>query len=135
LRQTEKLTASLQAYAIAHDGALPTPRTVHQILDSRAVSGFEAMNTFDALERSNRIKSKSKVVDLSPKLNREKWERDNRWTLSKQDLDLISHDISKGNRAATPTVQQAKGVAPKPPPDNVRGEGSHSRNANTYLRH
>ncbi|KRR06199.1 hypothetical protein CQ12_11475 [Bradyrhizobium jicamae] len=36
LRQTEKLTASLQAYAIAHDGALPTPRTVHQILDSRA---------------------------------------------------------------------------------------------------
>jgi hypothetical protein len=36
LRQTEKLTASLQAYADAHDGALPTPKTVHQILDSRA---------------------------------------------------------------------------------------------------
>jgi hypothetical protein len=79
-------------------------------------SGFEAMDTFDALERSERIKSKSKVVDLSPKLNREKWERDNRWTLSKQDLDLISDDIWKRNRAATPTVQQAKGIAPKPPP-------------------
>jgi hypothetical protein len=36
LRQTEKLTASLQAHADAHDGALPTPKTVHQILDSRA---------------------------------------------------------------------------------------------------
>jgi hypothetical protein len=36
LRQTEKLTASLQAYADAHDGALPSPKTVHQILDSRA---------------------------------------------------------------------------------------------------
>jgi hypothetical protein len=33
LRQTEKLTASLQAYADAHDGALPTPKTVHQILE------------------------------------------------------------------------------------------------------
>jgi hypothetical protein len=87
-----------------------------KVHESLINSGFEAMDTFDALERSKRIKSKSKVVDLSPKLNREKWERDNRWTLSKQDLDLISDDIWKRNRAATPIVQQAKGAAPKPPP-------------------
>jgi hypothetical protein len=36
LRQTEKLTASLRAYADAHDGALPAPKTVRLILDSRA---------------------------------------------------------------------------------------------------
>ena len=35
-RQMEKLSASLRAYADAHDGALPSPKTVHQILDSRA---------------------------------------------------------------------------------------------------
>jgi hypothetical protein len=36
LRRTEKLTASLRAYADVHEGSLPSPRTVHQILDSRA---------------------------------------------------------------------------------------------------
>ena len=85
---------------------------VHDFLQQGA---FEAMETYDALERSKRIKP-SKVVDLAPKLKREKWERDNRWTPSKQDLDLISDDIWKRKRAATPKVQQAKGVAPKPPP-------------------
>jgi hypothetical protein len=49
------------------------------------------------------------VVDLSPKLNREKWERDNRWTLSKRDLDLISDDIWKRNRAATPNTGYSVG--------------------------
>jgi hypothetical protein len=87
-----------------------------KVHESLVNSGFEAMETFDALERSKRIKSKSKVVDLSPKLKREKWERDNRWTLSKQDLDLISDDIWKRKRAATPKVQQARGVVAKPPP-------------------
>jgi hypothetical protein len=32
----------------------------------------------------------SKIVDLTPKLNREKWERENRWTLSQEDLDAIA---------------------------------------------
>jgi len=73
------------------------------------------METFAALERAEGRPS-SKVVDLAPKLKREKWERDNRWTLSQQDLDLISDDIWKRKRAATPKVRQAKGVAPKPPP-------------------
>jgi hypothetical protein len=82
-----------------------------KVHESLANSGFEAMETFDALERSKRIKSKSKVVDLSPKLKREKWERDNRWTLSKQ-----SDDIWKRKRAATSKVQQARGVVAKPPP-------------------
>lgn len=79
-------------------------------------SGFEGMETFDALERSKRIKSKSKVVDLSPKLNREKWEREHRWDLSKDDLDLISADLWKMKKAEVAKVVQAKGVNPAPPP-------------------
>jgi len=79
-------------------------------------SGFEAMETFDALERSMRIKSKSKVVDLSPKLNRERWEREHRWELSKDDLDLLSADLWKMNKAEVAKVVQAKGVSPIPPP-------------------
>lgn len=85
---------------------------VHQDL---ALGGMQAMETFDALQRAQR-QSASKVVDLSPKLNREKWERDYRWKLSKADLDLIADDIWNRKRAATPKVQQAKGVAPKPVP-------------------
>jgi hypothetical protein len=81
--------------------------------DLRA-GGMEAMETFAALERAER-KPASKVVDLAPKLKREKWERDNRWTVSKQDLDFISDDLWKRKRAATPKVQQAKGVVAKPP--------------------
>ena len=77
--------------------------------------GFEAMETYDALEKSKRI-GPSKVVDLSPKLNREKWERENRWQLSKQQLDAIANDIWRRKRAATAKVTQAKGAAPKPVP-------------------
>jgi hypothetical protein len=36
LDQMDKVTASLRAYADAHDGALPSPKVVHDILDSRA---------------------------------------------------------------------------------------------------
>jgi hypothetical protein len=43
-----------------------------KVHESLANSAFEAMETFDTLERSKRIKAKSKVIDLSPKLNRGK---------------------------------------------------------------
>jgi hypothetical protein len=36
LSQMERLTGSIRAYADAHDGALPAPKVIHQILDSRA---------------------------------------------------------------------------------------------------
>jgi hypothetical protein len=85
-----------------------------KVHESLVNSGFEAMETFDALERSKRIKSK--VVDLSPKLNREKWEREHRWDLSKDDLDLISADLWKMKKAQVAKVVQAKGVSPTPPP-------------------
>jgi hypothetical protein len=73
------------------------------------------METHQALERSKRIRP-SKVVDLSPKLNREKWERENRWQLSQQQLDVITDDIWKRKRAAAAEVIQAKGAAQKPVP-------------------
>jgi hypothetical protein len=85
---------------------------VHESLQR---GGWEAMETFEALERSKRIRP-SKVVDLSPKLNREKWERENHWEPSASDLDLISADLWKMKKAATAQVVQAKGTKPIPPP-------------------
>ena len=78
------------------------------------VSGFAAMETYEALERASK-EPVGKVVDISAKLNREKWERENRWTLSKEDLDLIADDIWKRKRIAVAVVQRAKGIEPKPP--------------------
>lgn len=73
------------------------------------------METYRALERAQGNPEPGKVVNLSPKLNREKWERENRWTLSKEDLDLIADDIWNRKRAGAPKVQRATGIAPKPP--------------------
>lgn len=84
---------------------------VHRALQA---GGMAAMETFANLERSNRV-APSKVVDLSPKLNRDKWERENRWKLSKQDLDRIADDIWKRKLATSPKIQQAKGANLKPP--------------------
>ena len=97
------------------DGNFLTFDKKGQVHRDLVAGGMEAMETFAALERAER-KPTSKVVDLAPKLKREKWERDNRWTLSKEDLDLISDDIWKRKRAAAHKVQQAKGTAAKPPP-------------------
>ena len=97
------------------DGNFLTFDKKGQVHRDLVAGGMEAMETFAALERAERRPS-SKVVDLAPKLKREKWERNNRWTLSKQDLDLISDDIWKRKRAPTSKFRQAKGVAPKAPP-------------------
>jgi hypothetical protein len=86
-----------------------------KVHESLIRGGFEALETHQALERSKRI-GPSKVVDLSPKLNREKWERENKWQLSQQQLDVITDDIWKRKRTATAEVIQAKGAAPKPVP-------------------
>jgi hypothetical protein len=98
------------------DGSFLHFNAAGKVHKSLVNSGFEAMETFEALERSKRIKSKSKVVDLSPKLNREKWEREHRWNLSKDDLDLISADLWKMKKAEVAKVVQAKGVQAVPPP-------------------
>jgi hypothetical protein len=94
-----------------------------QVHESLIRGGFEAMETYEALERSQRTKP-SKVVDLSPKLKREKWERENRWQLSKEQLDAIADDIWRRKRAATLKVAQAKGAAPRPVPLTHEAEGA-----------
>ena len=48
-------------------------------------SGFAALETGTALVEALK-RPQGKIVDLTPKLNREKWERENRWTLTKEDL-------------------------------------------------
>jgi hypothetical protein len=77
-------------------------------------SGFAAMETYHALEQAAK-QPVGKVVDISAKLNREKWERENRWQLSKEDLDRITDDIWKRKRVAVAKVQRAVGIEPKPP--------------------
>ena len=61
------------------DGNFLTFDKKGQVHRDLVAGGKEAMETFAALERAER-KPSSKVVDLAPKLKREKWERDNRWT-------------------------------------------------------
>ncbi len=85
---------------------------VHEFLQRGAI---EAMEMLPSLERSERIKP-SKVVDIAPKLKREKWERENRWTPAKEDLDLIADDIFNRKRVTSHDVKTAKGVDQKPPP-------------------
>jgi hypothetical protein len=116
------------------DGSFVHFDAAGKIHKSLVNSGFEAMETFDALERSKRIKSKSKVVDLSPKLNREKWEREHRWELSKDDLDIVSADIWKMKNAEVAKVVQAKGVTAVPPP--LTSEARNAlRNPDPCFRH
>jgi hypothetical protein len=97
------------------DGTFLTFDENGQVHKDLVASGFTAMETYRALERADRRATTGKVVDLSPKLNREKWERENLWTPSKADLDAIADDIWKRKKAASPKVTQAKGVLPKPP--------------------
>ncbi|UPK10493.1 hypothetical protein IVA93_30060 [Bradyrhizobium sp. 155] len=85
-----------------------------QVREGLVASGFAALNTGLALQEALR-KPPSKVVNLAPKLNREKWERENRWTLSKEDLDLIADDIWGRKRVAASKVERAKGTVPKSP--------------------
>ncbi|BBO14894.1 hypothetical protein CO683_23715 [Bradyrhizobium ottawaense] len=75
-------------------------------------SGFAALETGMALEEALK-QPQTKIVDLTPKLNREKWERENRWTLSKDDLDAIADDIWRRKEASQPRIERAQGIAPK----------------------
>lgn len=85
-----------------------------QVHKDLVASGFAALETSMALDKALG-KQQTKIVDLTPKLNREKWERENRWTLSKDDLEAIADDIWRRKRAGQPSVVRAKGSAPKPP--------------------
>jgi hypothetical protein len=85
-----------------------------KVHESLAQSGFEAIETYKALERSKRI-APSKIVHLAPKLNREKWQRENRWQPSSKELDEISADIWRKKEADSVRVAQAKGAKPIPP--------------------
>jgi hypothetical protein len=95
------------------DGSFLTFDEAGQVHKDLIASGMAAMETYRALERADQTPAGT-VIDLSPKLNREKWERENRWMPSKEDLDAICDDIWKRKKAPAPKVVQAKGIAPKP---------------------
>jgi Autotransporter beta-domain len=96
------------------DGLFLTFDEAGQVHKDLIASGMAAMETYRALERADQTPTGT-VIDLSPKLNREKWARENRWTPSKEDLDAICDDIWKRKKAAALKVVQAKGILPKPP--------------------
>ena len=85
-----------------------------KIQESLARGAFEAIQTYRDLENSKGNTHSSKVFDLAPKLNREKWERENRWTPNQGELDLIVDDLF-GRKAAAP-LKTAKGITEKPVP-------------------
>ncbi|WP_456797491.1 hypothetical protein [Bradyrhizobium sp. USDA 4473] len=54
----------------------------------------DAMETFDDFERWKRRRTgSSTVIDLKPKLARDKWERENLWEPTKEDIATIANDI------------------------------------------
>ncbi len=64
------------------------------LVHSLANGAIEALDTYRDMEAAKRAPP-SKIVDLTPQLNRRKWEREYRWELSKEQLDLIENDIWK----------------------------------------
>ena len=57
------------------------------------------------------------VVDLGPKLKRKKWEQENRWDMTKDDLDLIAADLKiDGFQKDGPRLRAISGSAPRREP-------------------
>ena len=84
-----------------------------KVQEALARGAFEAMQTYDDLENSKAAQP-AKVFDLTPKLNRERWERENRWTPGKSEIDLIADDVFERKHAKA--LKIAKGIAEKPIP-------------------
>jgi len=64
------------------------------LVHSLANGAIEALDTYRDMEAAKRAPP-SKIVDLTPQLNRRKWEREYRWEPSEEQLDLIEKDIWK----------------------------------------
>jgi hypothetical protein len=77
-----------------------------------AIIAFEGMDTREAVRKSRSVPGA--VVDLGPSIERQQWERQNRWELSKEDLDMIAADIWGTLQEGT-KLKNAKGIAPRPP--------------------
>jgi hypothetical protein len=84
---------------------------------SLALAAIQAHITHHAVEESRR--NAGTVVDLVPSIERQQWERENRWELSKDDLDMIAADIW-GDLPEGTKRKKVKGTAPKPPPLTYR---------------
>jgi hypothetical protein len=84
-----------------------------------AIVAFDGLDTHRAVEKSRR--DPGTVVDLGPSIERQQWERENRWKLSNEDLDMIAADIW-GTLPEGTKLKNAKGIAPKPPPLTYRAK-------------
>jgi hypothetical protein len=66
-------------------------------LHSVAEAAIYLLDTRQPLERVKNAPP-SKVVDLAPVLNRRRVEREHRWELSREELDMVARDIWKAIR-------------------------------------
>ncbi|AWL94016.1 hypothetical protein CIT37_19035 [Bradyrhizobium ottawaense] len=76
-------------------------------------SGFAALETGMALEEA--LKQPQTKIWTSRQSSIARSGRENRWTLSKDDLDAIADDIWRRKEASQPRIERAQGIAPKPP--------------------
>jgi hypothetical protein len=78
--------------------------------NSLRLAAAQALDIYEAaLKRSRR--GEGTVVDLGPSIQREQWRRENRWELSKEDLDVIAADIW-GDLPEGAKLKNVKGTAP-----------------------
>jgi hypothetical protein len=92
-------------------------------------SVFAALDLHDKAARASR----AKVVDLRPQVKKRQWEADNRWDLSKEDLDRIAADLWPG-LACLEEIKTVKGKASKRPPLTYEAKNAISEiDAKLYL--
>jgi hypothetical protein len=86
---------------------------VGQIHRSLREVGWKAVESFPIRASSG----DQAVVDLGPKLKRQKWEKENRWDLTKEDLDLVAADLKiDGFKKDGPRLRAISGSAPRREP-------------------
>jgi hypothetical protein len=86
---------------------------VGRIHRSLREAGWRAAESFPTRSPS----TDQAVVDLGPKLKRKKWEKENRWDLTKGDLDLIAADLKiDGFQKDGPRLRAISGTAPRREP-------------------
>lgn len=83
--------------------------------ESLAIAGMEALENYEILERYNRVAARSGVVDIRPHLKQKKWDEENRWTLTKEQQDILRADIL-GSPTRTKSVPLLMTSSVKAPP-------------------
>jgi hypothetical protein len=77
---------------------------------------FEDWENLDDAQRRERITPRYTALEPGSKLNQQRWEGEDRWELSEEDLAAVTADIWKKGATQSQRVEQARGVSAKRPP-------------------